>query len=695
MLDRSANCAHNGDNNKLVLNAHLMPAESDPASPRTVLAEAVALAHAGKAGEAMERCRDALKRTPEDVNMTALLGALLLKARETEMAEKFLRRAIELAPDFAKPHEDLGCMLERCGRLEEALPFLSAATRLDPKSELAFVSLGRTLAALGRSEEADAAFEAAFELNPLRKKLAYAAEHHKAGRLEDAEKAYREILEAEPNHVDALRFLAGIAASRDKVEEAELLLRRATRLAPDYTLAHVDLGNLVSEQHRHAKAIACFSRARDLEPNKPRPQFMLASSLAQSGKTLAAIDAYRRVIELKSDHAGAWLGLGHTLKTIGEQDEAIDAYRQCIEVRPDNGEAYWSLANLKTYKLTPDDMHEISASLAKDSLSVQSEVNFLFALAKASEDQGDYDQAWQYYRRGNARQRALEHYDPVETEVTNDELIEVFDGAFLAARQGVGHPDPAPIFVLGLPRSGSTLIEQILASHSMVEGTSELPYIGRIATSLNRNRADGINYPFSVRELRAANFDALGRQYLERASAHRHSDRPRFIDKMPNNFPSIGFIHLILPHAKIIDARRFPVDSTLSCYRQLFAKGQSFVYDLNDIGEYFLQYQRMIDHWQRALPGKVLTVQYEDLVMDLETEVRRLLHHCELPFEPACLRFWETDRAVRTASSEQVRQPIFTSSVHHWRHFEAHLGELMDILEPVLPRYSRYASMRL
>ena len=661
-----------------------------PAAPRTALVEAIDLVNAGKIGEAMERCRDALKRDARDVNMTALLGALLLKSRETEMAETFLRRAVELAPDFAKPQEDLGLLLEGSGRLEEAVPVLQNATRLDPNSELGFMALGRSLAGLGRGEEADAAFESAFELNPLRKKLAYAAEHHKAGRLEDAERAYREIFEARPNHIDALRFLAGIVASKDKVEEAELLLRRAIKLAPDFTLAYMDLGTLLSEAHRHAEAISCFERARNLEPSKPRPQFMLASSLAQSGKTFEATDAYRRVIELRPDHAGAWLGLGHNLKTIGHQQEAIEAYRQCIEVRPDNGEVYWSLANLKTYKLTPEDICEMKESLKKDSLSEQSAVNFLFALAKAHEDQGDFDRAWGYYRQGNSRQRDSEHYDPVETEVTNDELVEVFGEAFLKKRSGEGHADPAPIFVLGLPRSGSTLIEQILASHSMVEGTSELPYVGRVATSLNRNRADGINYPFSVRELKAANFDALGREYMERASVHRQLNRPRFIDKMPNNFPSIGFIHMILPNAKIIDARRYPLDATLSCYRQLFAKGQSFVYDLNDIGEYFLQYERMMDHWHQVLPGKALTLQYEDLVLDLESHVRQLLDHCELPFEEACLRFWETDRPVRTASSEQVRQPIFTSSIHRWRNYEQHIGELIEILEPALPRYAKY-----
>ena len=657
-------------------------------SSKAALVDAINLVNAGRIGEAMERCRDAIDANPNDVNMTALLGAILLKSREPDLAEKYLRRAIELAPDFAKPHEDLGFLLSESGRLEEAVPLLQNATRLDPNSERGFMALGRALSGLGRGEEADAAFESAFDLNPIRKKIAFAAEHHKAGRLEDAEKTYREVLEIQPNHVDALRFLAGIVASKDRVEEAELLLGRALKVAPDFTLAHMDLGNLFSEQHRHAEAVACFKKACQLEPEKPRPRYALASSLAESGKTSEATETYRKVISLKADHAGAWLGLGHNLKTVGEQEEAIDAYRQCINIRPDNGEVYWSLANLKTYKLTPDDIDAMERAIDKEEVSEQSLVNFLFALAKAHEDHGDFDKAWDFYQRGNTRQRALEHYDPVETEVTNDELIEVFTSELLNHKPAMGHDDPAPIFIVGLPRSGSTLIEQILASHSMVEGTSELPYIGRVATSLNRNRADGINYPFSVRELKAANFDALGREYLQRASIHRQLGRPRFIDKMPNNFPSVGFIHLILRNAKIIDARRHPLDATLSCYRQLFAKGQSFVYDLTDIGEYFVQYQRMMDHWHQVLPGKVLTLQYEELVMDLETHVRHLLDHCELPFEEACLRFWETDRPVRTASSEQVRQPIFTSSIHRWRNYQAHIEELIEVLQPVLPRYA-------
>ena len=665
---------------------------SEELTPRAAFNEAVALVNSGRIGAAAAVCRDALQRDSDDVNMTALLGAILLKSREFEAAENSLRRAIELAPTFAKPHEDLGYLLVESGRPGEAVEVLNTATRLDPKAEMAFFTLGRALSLTGRGKEADAAFEASFKLNPERKKLALAAEHHKAGRSEEAARLYRELLQQSPNNVDAMRLLAGILAGRSsKVEEAEALLRKATTLAPDYALAFLDLGGILHDQYRYAEAMECLQRASRLQPQAAKPLYMLASTLAPAGRTAEALDTYREVLKRQPRHAGARLGLGHTFKTMGRLREAIEAYRECVRIRPENGEVYWSLANLKTYRFTDDDVSEMQSHLARaDELTDKSIVHFLFALAKAHEDNGDFDAAWDCYARGNAKQRMLEHYDPVQTEVANDEILEVFDRSLLQEKAGQGHPDESPIFVVGLPRSGSTLIEQILASHSKVEGTSELPYLGRVATSLNRNRADGLNYPYAARELKAPHLKLLGQHYLQQAQLHRHTDRPRFVDKMPNNFPSIGFLHLILPNAKIIDARRHPLDCTLSCYRQLFAKGQTFVYDLMDIGEYFLEYQRVMDHWHEVLPDRALTVQYEDMVTDFDRQVRRLLDYCGLPWEDACANFHETERPVRTASAQQVRLPIYAKSINFWRNYEAHLGELIEVLAPVLPMYARH-----
>lgn len=663
---------------------------SHPLSSRARFSEVIELIGRGQYGDAEALCRSLLAERDGDVNILGLLGAVLIKLNRLEEAVDTLQKTIELAPNFAKPHEDLGVALFELGRIDEAVAVLQNGLRLDPSLELGWMTLGRALARKGDGAAADAAFERAFELNPERRMLALAAEHHKEGRLEEAEKMYRQVIANNPKNVDAMRLLGRVALSAKRNADAEKLFRRAVNLAPDFVGAINDLGRVLKEQDFLEEAIDCFRRVIRLQPENPQAHFLLAGALAPAAMTHEAIDAYRRVLDLSPTHAGARLGLGHVLKTVGRQDDAVREYRESIRIKPDSGESFWSLANLKTYRLSDADIADIERQLAADELTTQSRVNFLFALAKALEDRGDFEAAWQHYCAGNRLQRSEVSYDPVQTEVLTSTLREVFDADLFARNEGVGNPDPSPIFIVGLPRSGSTLIEQILASHSRVEGTSELPYLGRVATSLNRNRADGINYPEAVRELRPANFAALGRDYLEHARRHRVAGAPHFIDKMPNNFPSVGFLHLILPRAVVIDARRHPLDACLSGYRQLFAKGQTFTYDLTDIGEYFLQYERIVDHWHEVLPGRVLTVQYEDVVSDFENQVRRLLDHCGLPFEEACLRFHETDRPVRTASSEQVRQPIYTTAVGFWRNYEPHLSELIDVLAPSLPRYAKY-----
>lgn len=659
-------------------------------APKAVFDQAIALINSGDLGGAEARCRAALAEYPRDVNMLALLGALLIKLDRAEEAEAKLRQAITEAPTFAKPHEDLGHLLVQKNRAQEAVPLLERATYLDPGLEKAWFTLGRALVLAGRGAEADAAFERSFELSPERRLMALAAEHQKEGRYDEAEHLYRRVLRHNPKNVDALRLLALVAARAERADEAETLLEKAIALAPDFIAAIIDLGRLRKEQDRYGEALECFDRAIAADPGNVQALYLRGATLAPASFTQEAIDAYQKCLALRPGHVGALLGLGHLLKAVGRYQESIDAYTACIRQVPDSGETYWSLANLKTYRFDDATVADMERRAAGPGLSVSSQVNFLFALGKAYEDRADFEQAWHYYRSGNTKQRAQVSYDPVQTEAMNDRLIRVFSAGFLQSRQGSGLADPAPIFILGLPRSGSTLLEQVLASHSQVEGTSELPYLGRVATWLNRNRADGINYPEAVRELQPANFRALGRDYLTYAQMHRRSGAPRFIDKMPNNFPSIGFLSLILPEAKIIDARRHPLDACLSCYRQLFAKGQAFTYDLTEIGEYWLQYQRMMDHWHEVLPGRVLTVQYEEVVSDFEAQVRRLLEFCGLPWEDACLRFYESDRPVRTPSSEQVRQPIYDRSVGHWRNYESHLDELITVIAPIRERYRRY-----
>jgi len=661
-------------------------------APKAHFDESIALIESGDLAAAERRIRSRLADYPRDVNLQALLGALLIKRNRLDEAAVLLRQVIAEAPSFAKPHEDLGHLLVQQGHADDAVPLLERATHLDPTLESAWFTLGKALAMQGRGADADQAFERCFALSPERRLMALAAEHHKEGRLKEAEQLYRRILRQRPRNVDAMRLLASIALKAGRADEAEQLLERAISVAPDFVAALLDLGLLRKEQDRFAEALECFDRAIALEPNDPKAHFQRGATLAPAALTHDAIEAYQKCLELRPTHVGALLGLGHLLKAVGRYEEAVASYDACIRQRPDQGETYWSLANLKTYRFSEEVVAEMERRARAGGLTVQSEVNFLFALGKAYEDRREFDHAWIYYREGNSKQRASVSYDPVQTESMNDRLVRVFDRDFLQSRRATGLADPAPIFILGLPRSGSTLLEQILASHSQVEGTSELPYLSRVAGWLNRNRADGINYPEAVRELRGENFLSLGKDYLQLAHMHRRSGAPRFIDKMPNNFPHVGLLALILPEAKIIDARRHPLDACLSCFRQLFAKGQNFTYDLTEIGEYYLQYQRLMDHWADVLPGRVLTVQYEEVVADFPNQVRRLLEFCGLPWEDACLRFYESDRPVRTPSSEQVRQPIYDRSVGQWRHYAQHLDELLAVIEPIRDRYRRYES---
>jgi tetratricopeptide (TPR) repeat protein len=546
-----------------------------------------------------------------------------------------------------------------------------------------FRKAGRLYASVGAGADADLMFARYFDLSQASAIIAEAAERQQAGEIHAAIGLYRAVLSRNARQVDAWRLL-GVALSQDgRLEEAETALRRAIDLAPDFAFAWSNLGSLLTETGRAGEAVETFRHVLALEPGEPQTWFNLGNALAADGDQTAAAEAYRAALQGQPRHPGALIGLGHVLKTIGQQDEAIAAYRACLAVNPAYGEVWWSLANLKTYRFSEAEVSQMQDLLDEDGMSEAARTSFEFALGKAFEDRKVYDTAFAFYSDGNARQRGSVAYDPVMTEAVNDRIVSVFDAAFFAARQAAGHPDPAPVFILGLPRSGSTLMEQILASHSLVDGTSELADLGQLAVSIGKYRSDGVTYPEAVRDLGRADFAALGRNYIERTQGHRAS-APHFTDKMPNNFPSIGLIRLILPNAKVIDARRHPLDSCMGAFKQLFAQGQTFTYDLFELGEYYRQYVRMMDWWDQVLPGFVLRVNYEDMVLDQEVQTRRLLDFCGLSFEAACLNFHETDRAVKTASSEQVRQPLHAGGLQTWRRFETQLGGLSEQLADIL-----------
>jgi len=632
---------------------------------------------------AEQLCRGALLDFPGEPNFLSLLGAALNRQGRGAEAEPLLRHALEEEPSYAKGHEELGRSLLLLGRTDEAITRLRRALELDPKLQSAQLTLVHALTESGRAQEADEIMQAFLRADPARELIAKAAEHHRAGRLEEAEAIYREILRRDPRNLEAMRLLALIAMRLEHYGQAESLLKRAVEIAPDFLAAWIDLSRAQLERQELKDALASIERAVQLNPRSPNVHINLANVQARSGHHNEAIASYGRAIELDPGQPGGYLGLGNTLKTIGRQAEAVEAYRRATTMRADLSEPWWSLSNLKTFRFTDREIEVMQRQLEAPGISDEVQVQFCFALAKAREDRSDYARAFELYARGNRVRRSLENYDPVQTEVINERIKAVFDAAFLAQHAGRGHPDPAPIFVVGLPRSGSTLIEQILGSHSLVDATHELPEAGRIIQQINRDRNDRITYPEAVREFADETWAALGRTYIDLTRQHRRG-APYFIDKMPNNFASIGLLSLMLPNARFINTRRHPLDTCLSCYKQLFARGQPFTYDLMELGEYYLQYDRMIAHWHAVLPGRVLDVQYESVVADQEAQTRRLLEYCGLPWEDACLRFYETERAIRTASSEQVRRPIYSSSIGVWRHYTQELAGLIEILEPVL-----------
>ena len=639
---------------------------------------------AGDPALAERICRQALNAFPRDANLLCLLGATLIRQDKAQQAEHTLSRAAQLYPTFSRAQEGLAEALILQGKLPEALEALERAEKLEPASASVKIKKGRVLDALGRNDEADTLYEESIRLTPNREDLVRGIRLQRMGNLREAERIYQAVLAKDPEDVDALRLLAGIAMQAKQHGDAEVLLARAVEIAPDFYQGWMDLGNAQREQDRLDEALESYRRAMRLKPELPQPYTGAGMALGMAGRHAEAIEMFEAGLAQGPAHAGALAGLGHVQKTVGDQAAAIDAYRRCVEHNPWHGEAWWSLANLKTYRFSAEDVATMEAEVAAERTNDEQRAHFQFALGKAYEDAGDHARAFEYYRQGNENRREREKYDPVQTIDMHDQCIEVFTREFFEQNAGRGDPRPDPIFIVGLPRSGSTLIEQILASHPDVEGTHELPDMSRVARSIGTGRQDRLSYPRAVRELGADDLARLGATYLDKTRRHRETDAPRFTDKLPNNFTHAGLISAILPNATIIDARRHPLDSCLGSYKQLFARGQPFTYDLFELGEFYLEYRRLMAHWHEVLPGSILEVQYETVVEDLEGQVRRILEHCGLAWHDDCLRFYETDRAVKTASSEQVRQPIYKGALHRWRHYETELEPLIEILAPVL-----------
>lgn len=501
-------------------------------------------------------------------------------------------------------------------------------------------------------------------------------------RLGEAEPLLRAHLKADPFDVAAIRMLAELAGRIGRMADAETLLRRAIELSPGFVAARSNLATILYRQSRIAEALAELDALIAIDPDHAGNANLRAAAMGKIGEYDEAIALYGDVLKRHPEQPKVWMSYGHVLKTVGRLPDSVEAYRKAIAIMPHLGEVWWSLANLKTVTFSDGDIAAMEEALNRAGLAEEDRFHLHFALGKAFEDRGAAERAFAHYEEGNRLRRALLNYDSSAPTRQVDRAIALFTKDLFAERDGQGCPAPDPIFVLGMPRAGSTLIEQILASHSLVEGTMELPDITFLASRVGE-RKGGLG-SITAEELRG-----LGEEYLERTRIQRKTDKPHFIDKMPNNWAHVGLIRLILPNAKIVDARRHPLGCCFSNFKQHFARGQAFSYGLDDMGRYYADYVRYMAHIDAVLPGRVHRVFYERMVEDSETEIRALLAALGLPFEESCLRFYENDRAVRTASSEQVRRPIYREGTEQWQMFEPWLDPLKAALGPVLTAYPK------
>jgi tetratricopeptide (TPR) repeat protein len=640
-----------------------------------------AIMEKGRFAEALAAAEAQSRLTPDNRDVNYVIAVCLRYLQRVPEALAVLERLEQTHPGFSRLYQERGHCYVALKDAEHAIAAYQKAVNRNPALPGSWSKLAALYRMTGDAENARIAASHVEITAKLAPEVIAATGLFSDGDLVPAEKIIRAYLLRKGDDVEAMRLLARIALELDVLNDADVLLSAVVELAPDYKAARYDYARALLRRHKHAAALEQLEILLKQEPDNRVYKTTYATTWVGLGDHEKALALYRELLSDAPRAADLHLSVAHTLKTLGRTQESIAAYRMAAESRPNFGDAYWSLANLKTYRFTDDELATMIESEASPKIGLVDRYHMCFALGKALEDRGDYERSYRYYERGNALRKSESPYQAASVEKNTELQISVCTREFFAARAGVGAPDPDPIFIVGLPRSGSTLLEQILASHSAVEGTMELSDIAAAVVDLEGHNKDPDNrrYPAVLAELAPGDFRRLGEKYIADTRVYR-SGRPFFIDKMPNNFRHIGFIHLILPNAKIIDARREPMACCFSNFKQLFAAGQDFTYSIEDIARYYRTYVELMDHWDAVLPGRVLRVQHEAVVEDLEGNVRRILDYCGLAFEPACLEFYKTERSVRTASSEQVRQPIFKEGLDQWRHFEPWLGPLKDAL---------------
>jgi predicted Zn-dependent protease len=638
---------------------------------------------------AAEQAAEVLRVVPGQPMAQLILGIARRGTGDAKGALEVLAPLAERQPSWAVAQYELGIALGADRQGEAAIAALERAVALEPALPDAWRALADHRSATGDDAGADAAYAQHIKHSTRDPRLLEAARALCEKKLAVAEALLRPHLQRRPTDVPAIRMLAEVAGRLGRYPDAETLLARCLELAPSFAAARHNYAFVLNRMGKSAEALVEADKLLGDHPDNPAYRILKAGILARVGDAEGAAKLYAGVLAQYKRQPKLWLSYGHALKTAGRQAQAVAAYRRSLELAPQLREAWFSLANLKTIRFTDADREAMERQAARVDVTVEDRFHLHFALGKALEDEQRFEASFEHYEKGNALRRSVIHYDARENTAHVRRSKAFFTRELFAERAGEGCPAPDPIFVVGLPRAGSTLLEQILSSHPLVEGTQELPDIVSIARELSgkKSRADTSEYPEILEELEAEQLRALGERYLAQTRIQRRTDRPFFIDKLPNNWAHVGMIHLILPNAKIVDARRHPLGCCFSGFKQHFARGQHFTYGLEDIGRYYRDYVELMAHFDRVLPGRVHRVIYENLVDDFEPEVRRLLAYCGLPFDESCLRFHENDRPVRTASSEQVRRPIYRDGKDQWRNYAAWLGPLEHALGPVLRAY--------
>ncbi len=641
----------------------------------------------GKFSDAVKICEAILLDNSDHMEALYFTAVSQRYKQDFPGALKTLSHLKAAAPEYGRAYQEQAHIFLAKGDRGRALQSYQQACQFNPGLEASWRAQAEILNEMGRTVEARNAMGFHDRLTALPRELHIATNLLHEGKLVKAEQVCKSYMMKDPRNVEGMRLLADIASRLGANNEAEFLYDTALELEPKNIAVLIDYVSFLKSVQKSEKALKHAEALNEILPDNPMLQSILAIQQLQVGDYENAMVLFDKVLAKVPQDPVTLISKGHALKTYGQQDEAIACYRDAFKYKPDYGEAYFSLANLKTYRFLDDEICQMEKVLRSGDLNLQNRAQLNFSLGKAYEDQKDYEAAFRYYDEGNANKRNLSRYNSERMTADLQAQKDACNAALFKEKSGRGHDAKDPIFILGLPRAGSTLLEQILASHSQIDGTLELPNILSLANKLTRRSLGTDNeYPRNLKDLSASDLEKYGQAFIEETRIHRE-DAPLFIDKMPNNFRHIGLIHLILPNAKIIDARRHPMACCFSGFKQLFAEGQEFTYGLEQIGRYYRDYVDLMAHWDNMLPGKILRVQYEDVVADTETQVRRMLDYLELPFEEACVEFHKTERSVRTASSEQVRQPIFKSGLEQWKNFEPWLDPLKEALGPALENY--------